>query len=111
MGNGQGRGCYQSILKPQTITERMLVYVLYAVLWLLPFRLGSTYYNQIQGCMAMLHLNWCDFVVFTNKDLYVERIRFKSTLWNRQMSPELNSFYYFKYLSSAFSNEQRCFQI
>ena len=63
------------------------------------------FYYQMQGCMAMLHPNWCDFVVFTHKDLYVERIKFESELWDKQMLPELNSFY-FTYLSSSFSNEQ-----
>ena len=55
--------------------------------------------------MATLHVNWCDFIVFTNKDLHVERIKFESELWDKQMLPELNSFY-FKYLSLSFSNEQ-----
>ena len=66
---------------------------------------NHNYYYQIQGCMAMLHLKWCDFVVFTNKDLYVERIKFESELCDKQILPELNSFY-FTYLSSSFSNEQ-----
>ena len=70
---------------------------------------NHNYYYQIQGCMATLHVNWCDFIIFTNKDLHVERIKFESELWDKQMLPELSSFY-FKYLSSSFSNEQ-CFEI
>ena len=39
---------------------------------------SHNYYYQIQGCMATLHVNWCDFIVFTNIDLHVERIKFES---------------------------------
>ena len=34
------------------------------------------YYYQCQGVMAICQLNWIDFVVFTKKDLHVERILF-----------------------------------
>ena len=35
---------------------------------------NHNYYYQVQGAMATLNLQWCDFVVFTNKDLHVQRI-------------------------------------
>ena len=49
---------------------------------------NSNYFYQIQGCMATLHVTWCDFVVFTN----VERIYFDSDFWQK-IVPELSSFY------------------
>ena len=55
------------------------------------------YYYQLHGVMATLQLQWSDFVVFTNKDLHVERVYFDQDFWEKTMLPELNSFY-FKYL-------------
>jgi hypothetical protein len=50
------------------------------------------YYYQIQGCMATLNVSWCYFVVFTNVDLFVERIYFDNDFWQK-IVPELSSFY------------------
>lgn len=32
------------------------------------------FFYQIQGCMATLHVKWCDFVVHTEVDLHVESL-------------------------------------
>jgi hypothetical protein len=53
---------------------------------------NCTYYVQIQGQMAVLEKPWCDFVFYTFKGLYVERIHFDSSLWE-QILPKLQSFY------------------
>ena len=50
------------------------------------------YFYQIQGCMATLNVRWCDIVVFTNVDLYIERIYFDNEFWQKVV-PELSSFY------------------
>ena len=50
------------------------------------------YNYQIQGCMATLNVSWCDFVVYTNTDLHVERIYFDKDLWH-EIVPQLSSFY------------------
>lgn len=50
------------------------------------------YFYQIQGCMASLNLSWCDFVVFTNVDLFIERVYFDKEFWQK-IVPELSSFY------------------
>ena len=39
------------------------------------------YYYQIQGSMAIVGVEWCDFIVWTTKDMSVERIAFDSTFW------------------------------
>jgi hypothetical protein len=52
------------------------------------------YFYQVQGAMATLKLQWFDFVVFTSKDLHVERIYFDKTLWENVMLPELTRFYF-----------------
>ena len=52
----------------------------------------NNYFYQIQGCMATLNVSWCDFVVFTNVDLHVERIYFDNDFWQKVV-PELSNFY------------------
>jgi len=34
------------------------------------------YYDQVQGQMVLTGAQWCDFIVYTNKGLSVERIKF-----------------------------------
>ena len=53
---------------------------------------SHNYFYQIQGCMATLNVSWCDFVVFTNVDLRIERIYFDIDFWHK-IVPELSSFY------------------
>ena len=65
---------------------------------------NHVYFYQVQGAMATLKLQWCDFVVFTNKDLHIERIYFDNILWETVMVPELTAFY-FKYVSPCLNKE------
>ena len=58
---------------------------------------NHSYYYQVQGCLATLELKWSDFVVFTKKDLHIERIYFDKELWEKTMLPQLSEFY-FEYL-------------
>ena len=44
-------------------------------------------YCQVQGQMANSGLSWCDFVVYTNKGIFVERIVFDKDLWIRKCFP------------------------
>ena len=55
---------------------------------------NHAYFYQIQGGMAILQLQWCDLVVYTSKDLFVERITFDSTFWEKSMVSELTKFYF-----------------
>ena len=43
------------------------------------------YYCQLQGLMATAQIQWCNFVVLTNTDLYVESVYFDNDLWERKM--------------------------
>ena len=51
------------------------------------------YYYQCQGVINILELSWIDFVVYTTKEIYVERILSDTDLWNKKMLPKLTSFY------------------
>ncbi len=42
---------------------------------------SHAYYYQIQGNMAILGLKWCDFVLWSPADIFVERIAFDKKLW------------------------------
>ena len=42
-------------------------------------RVNHSYYAQVQGQMAVGNRPWCDFVVYTTKDVSVERIDFDAT--------------------------------
>jgi len=39
------------------------------------------YYYQVQGQMAICKRQWCDFVLWTPVDIFIERIRFDSKRW------------------------------
>ena len=39
------------------------------------------YFYQVQGQMALSGAKWCDFVAFTFKGLFIERIKFEPAFW------------------------------
>ena len=54
---------------------------------------NHAYISQVQGQMAIGCRPWCDFVVYTNKGINVERVRFSESFWNDKLLPKLISFY------------------
>ena len=52
-----------------------------------------SYYCQCQGVLNLLGYDWIDFVVYTTKDVHVERIRKDELLWTSNMLPTLNTFF------------------
>ena len=53
---------------------------------------NHNYYYQIQGAMAIAKVDWCDFIVWTTKDMYIERVKFDERFWNKCFS-KLTSVY------------------
>ena len=54
------------------------------------------HFAQVQGEMALLGVEWCDFVVYTvaaRDNLYVERISFDHKYWEEILEPALCCFY------------------
>ena len=51
------------------------------------------HYAQVQGQMAIGERPWCDFVVYTPKEISVQRILFNQAYWTDKLLPKLNSFY------------------
>ena len=51
------------------------------------------YFCQVQGQMAITERTWYDFVIYTEKSISVERIRYDSEFWNQDLLPKLTTFY------------------
>lgn len=54
---------------------------------------GHAYYDQVMGEMAIIGVEWCDFVVFTSAGLFVERIIFDPNYWQMKLFPCLYEFF------------------
>ena len=54
---------------------------------------NHNYYFQCQGVVNILQLQWIEFVVYTKKELFVERIECDAALWKDKMLPQLSEFY------------------
>ena len=51
------------------------------------------YFYQVQGQMAICHLPWCDFFIWTGQDTFLERVPFDGAFWNDTVLPKLLHFY------------------
>jgi len=51
------------------------------------------YYYQVQCQLYCTQRTWCNFVVRTRKDLYIERIHYDEQWWRTQL-PKLETFYF-----------------
>ena len=60
----------------------------------------NPYYAQVQGQMGVTGTRWCDFIVYTRKGLYVQRIPFDSQFWE-QLKGELLLYYFGTFLKFA----------
>ena len=59
----------------------------------LKLKKSHNYYCQVVGQMATTGRTWCDFVVYTEKGLSVERIHYDSDFWSNELLPQLVAFY------------------
>ena len=59
----------------------------------LQLRCSHIYFAQIQGQMAITERNWCDFIIYTEKGINVERIRFDEHYWKQELLPKLTPFF------------------
>ena len=64
------------------------------------------YYGQVQGQMGVTGAKWCDFIVYTSKGSYIERIAFDPVYWGN-LENELLQYYFehfLKFASADFHN-------
>ena len=58
----------------------------------LQLKQAHPYYAQVQGKMAIVGTEWCDFVVYTPVCLHVERVLFDYSFWEDTLFPSLQKF-------------------
>lgn len=63
------------------------------------------YYAQVQGQMGITGSKWCDFIVYTSKGLYVERIAFDPDYW-KNLQTELLTYYFLHFIKFAAEDYQ-----
>ena len=59
----------------------------------LHLKTSHPYYAQIQGEMAIINVEWCDFVVFSGDKIFIDRIWFDLDYWSELLLPKLQTFY------------------
>ena len=70
------------------------------------FKLSSdhSYFAQIQMQLALSTQSWCDFVLYTNKGLVIDRVRYDPNYWEIIRGKLLE--FYFKFLLPELVKEQ-----
>ena len=63
------------------------------------------YYAQVQGQLGVTGAKWCDFIVYTGKGIYIERIPFDATYW-QNLRTELLQYYFENFLKFAAADFQ-----
>ena len=63
-------------------------------------KLDHPYYAQVQGQMAVTGARWCDFIVYTSRGLYVQRITFDPIVW-AELNQKLVSYYFIHFIKFA----------
>lgn len=63
-------------------------------------KVDHPYYAQVQGQMAVTGARWCDFIVFTSRGLYVQRITFDPVFW-AELNQKLVSYYFTHFIKFA----------
>jgi len=56
------------------------------------------YYDQIQGCMALLGLKCCKFIVYIPEEIQISTFPFDENYWDTILFPELESWYMNKFI-------------
>ena len=56
------------------------------------------YCYQIQGTLFICKGQFCDFIVWTNNNLYIDRISFNENELHNEIMPKLKEFYFCQYL-------------
>jgi len=66
------------------------------------------YFDQMQGQMAIDgRATFCDFVVWTSKEIVVRRVGFDADYWTNELFPALRRFYFDEFLPRLFLKSRR----
>lgn len=66
-------------------------------------RKSHSYFWQIQGQMLISGLDWCDFVVYTQEDMFIQRIPRDNEI-TKTMKVKIDFFYFYCYLFASLNN-------
>ena len=55
---------------------------------------NHVYFYQCQGVMALLEIEALDFIVYTEKVIFIENIKFLKEQWEKTILPKLTKFYF-----------------
>ena len=61
--------------------------------------------QKVQGQLGVTRAKWCDFIVYTGKGIYIERIPFDATYW-QNLRTELLQYYFEHFLKFAAADFQ-----
>lgn len=61
---------------------------------------NHAYYAQVQGQMGVTGAKYCDFIVYTNVGMYIQRIPFDYGYWN-ELKEKLTTYYFKNFLKFA----------
>ncbi|KAK2547160.1 hypothetical protein P5673_033064 [Acropora cervicornis] len=64
------------------------------------------YYAQVQGQIGVTGAKWCDFITYTSKGIYIERIAFNPAYWEN-LKTELLRYYFEHFLKFASADFNR----
>ena len=64
------------------------------------------YYYQVQGQMAVTGIHVCDFVIWTPKDISIQRINFDNEFWSNTCLPKREHFFFYFFLPEIIYPEQ-----
>ncbi len=62
------------------------------------FGMPHYHYDQVQGQMKLLGVQWCDYVVYTPTRTQVTRVAFNAEYWDKELFPALRTFYFHEFL-------------
>jgi len=60
----------------------------------------SEYYAQVQGQMGITGAKWCDFIVYTRRGIYIQRVPFNKEYW-KSLREKLASYYFKHFIQYA----------
>jgi len=61
---------------------------------------NHAYYAQVQGQMGVTGARCCDFIVYTKKGIYIQRVPFDAPFWDK-LQKELTTYYFNFFMKHA----------
>jgi hypothetical protein len=61
---------------------------------------NHVYYAQVQGQMGVTGATWCDFIVYTRRGIYVQRVAFDPNFWSN-LREKLTTYYFDHFIKYA----------